>query len=186
MGHAVLDRRRRCRASVYRRDQRIPGLARDMLRSFRGGGHAGQARKADPPGLAIVRRFRDRDVGPKLLSRATAQAVSGVRPDPHRSSRLNLEILTNLLATTTIPSIRVALVLGFGFLGLLLFYNEMIVFSFGPNGSGENASQFTTALVFSRLSAAVLAGGQLGLGDVVLPSAVIARSANLVAALAPR
>ncbi|HXA21654.1 MAG TPA: hypothetical protein VNW90_05100 [Acetobacteraceae bacterium] len=69
---------------------------------------------------------------------------------------------------------------------MLLFYNEMIVFSFGPNGSGENASPFTTALVFSRLSAAVLAGGQLGLGDVVLPSAVIARSANLVAALAPR
>ena len=83
-------------------------------------------------------------------------------------------------------AIRVALVLGFGFLGLLLFYKEVIVFSFGPNGSGENASPFTTALVFSRLSAPVLAGGLLGPGDVALPGAVIPRSANLVAALAPR
>ena len=69
---------------------------------------------------------------------------------------------------------------------LLLFYKEAIVFSSGPNGSGENASPLTTALAFSRLSATVLAGGLLGLGDVALPSAEIARSANLVAALAPR
>lgn len=113
-------------------------------------------------------------------------AVGGWLIAAYRLQPDSPEILTNLFATTTSSSIRVALVLGFGFLGLLLFYKEVIVFSFGPSGSGENASPFTTALVFSRLSAAVLAGGLLGLGDVALPSAVIARSANLVAALAPR
>lgn len=96
------------------------------------------------------------------------------------------EILSSLFATTTSSWIRATLVLGFGFLGLLLFYKQVIVFSFGPSGASVAANGFTTALVLSKLSAAVLAGGLLGLGDAALPSAVIARSANLVAALAPR
>jgi hypothetical protein len=95
------------------------------------------------------------------------------------------EILDNLFNTTTSSSIRAILVLGFGFFGLLLFYKQVVVFSFGPSGGGGTANGFTTALVFSKLSTAVLAGGLLGIGDVALPSAVIARSANLVAALAP-
>ncbi len=96
------------------------------------------------------------------------------------------EVLTSLFATTTSSWIRVVLVLGFGFLGLLLFYKQVIVFSFGPNRGGNDVSPFTTAQVFTKLSAAVLAGGLLGLADAALPSAVIARSANLVAALTPR
>lgn len=93
------------------------------------------------------------------------------------------EILARMFATTS-SAIRVLLVLGFGFIGLLFFYKQVIVFSFGP--SDGSAGAFTTAQVFSKLSAAVLAGGLLGLSDAALPSAVIARSANLVAALAPR
>lgn len=96
------------------------------------------------------------------------------------------EILQNLFATTTSSWIRVALVIGFGFLALLLFHKQVVVFSFGPTGANAGTSPFTTASVFTKLSAAVLAGGLLGLSDAALPSTVIARSANLVAALAPK
>jgi hypothetical protein len=96
------------------------------------------------------------------------------------------EVLISLFATTTYAWVRVILVLGFGFLGLLLFHTQVVVFSFGPSDSARAASGFTTALVFSKLSTAVIAGALLGLGDAALPTAVMARSSNLVAALAPR
>ena len=56
------------------------------------------------------------------------------------------------------------------------------MFSFG----GSESSGFTTASVLSTLSGAILTGGFLGLGEALLPEAVIQRSANLIAALTPR
>ena len=116
-----------------------------------------------------------------LLSLAVgAWLIAAVRLQPDSP-----EVLNSVFATLS-PYIRAVLVMGFGFLGLVLFYKQLIVFSFGPGESGENASGFTTAQVFSKLSTAVLAGGLLGIGDAALPSAVIAWSGSLLAALARR
>ena len=44
-------------------------------------------------------------------------------------------------------SVGAILLLGFGFFGLLLFYKQVVVFSFGPSGGGGTANGLTTALV---------------------------------------
>jgi hypothetical protein len=44
-------------------------------------------------------------------------------------------------------SVGAILLLGFGFFGLLLFYKQVVVFSFGLSGGGGTANGLTTALV---------------------------------------
>jgi hypothetical protein len=92
------------------------------------------------------------------------------------------EVLSIIFSSTLNARLRVVLVFGFGLLAILLLYKQVIVFSFGAAGD----SGFTTQSVLTKLSAAILTGGFLGLGEALLPEAVIQRSANLIAALTPR
>jgi hypothetical protein len=92
------------------------------------------------------------------------------------------EVLSIIFSSTLNARLRVVIVFGFGLLAILLLYKQVIVFSFGAAGD----SGFTTQSVLTKLSAAILTGGFLGLGEALLPEAVIQRSANLIAALTPR
>jgi hypothetical protein len=95
------------------------------------------------------------------------------------------EVLDSIFRATFNANIRAIYILGFGFLAVLLLHKQVIVFSFGGGAPGSN-SGFTTALVLHQLSAAILAGAFLGIGERTLPNAVVQRSANLIAALSPK
>jgi hypothetical protein len=95
------------------------------------------------------------------------------------------EVLDSIFRSTFGAKLKALYVLGFGFVGLLLLHKQVIVFSFGTI-SPSSKGGFTTAYVLSRLSAAILTGAFLGLGEAALPNAVVQRSANLIAALTPK
>lgn len=107
---------------------------------------------------------------------AWLSAVLRVEPD-------SPEVLDSIVQTTLGPKLRAVYVLGFGVLALLLLHKGAVVFALGRSGEG---AAFTTEHVFRHLSAAILTGGFLGLGEAALPNAVVQRSAALVAALSPR
>ena len=107
---------------------------------------------------------------------AWLSAVLRVEPD-------SPEVLDSIFQTTLGPKLRVVYVMGFSILALLLLHKRAIVFAFG--GSGGEAA-FTTEHVFHYLSASILTGAFLGLGEAALPNAVVQRSATLIAALAPK
>ncbi len=93
------------------------------------------------------------------------------------------EVLDSIFQATLGPKLRVVYVMGFGILALLLLHKRAIVFAFGGSGTG---AAFTTEHVFHYLSAAILTGAFLGLGEAALPNAVVQRSASLIAALATK
>ena len=107
-----------------------------------------------------------------LFTGAWLSAVARLQPG-------SPEVLDGIYTNTFTAPLRTLFVLGFGIFALLLLYKQVVVFSFGP----PNDSVFTTAAIFKTLSASILTGGFLGLGEAALPNAVIQRSSGLVSAL---
>jgi hypothetical protein len=105
-----------------------------------------------------------------LLTGAWLSAAQRLRPD-------SPEVLTEIFSETLNVRIRMALVLGFGFLVVLLLYKQVVVFSFG------STTGFSTENVLEKLSAAILTGALLGISERALPGAIVERSASLVSAL---
>jgi len=89
------------------------------------------------------------------------------------------EVLDGIFTNTFTAPLRALFILGFGLLAILLLYKKAIVFSFGP----DEQAVFTSAQVLSTLSATLLTGAFLGLGEAALPNAVIQRSAGLVSSI---
>ena len=110
-----------------------------------------------------------------LSAGAWLSTASRLQPD-------SPEVLATIFSSTLVAPARAIIVVAFGFLAILLLYKRVIVFAFGGSGSGG----FTTSSVLTTLTGAILTGGFLGLGEALLPEAVIQRSANLIAALTPR
>lgn len=129
---------------------------------------------AFPPSLAIG--------GEKLLLLGIAigsvfvgawlSAVVRLQPD-------SAEVLDGIYTNTFTAPLRSLFILGFGVLALLLLYKKVVVVSFGA----EPAPLFTSGMVLEKLSAAILVGAFLGLGESALPNAVIQRSSGLLSAL---
>lgn len=89
------------------------------------------------------------------------------------------EVLDAIFTETFSAPLRALYLLGFALLALLLLHKEVVVFSFGKEGE----ALFTSAEVLKTLSASILTGAFLGLGEAALPGAVSERSKGLVAAL---
>jgi len=107
-----------------------------------------------------------------LFGGAWLSAVARLQPD-------SPEVLDGIFTNTFTSPLRSVFVLGFGLLALLLLYKKAIVFSFGPDAQAV----FTSADVLKTLSATILTGAFLGLGEAALPNAVIQRSSGLVSSL---
>jgi len=89
------------------------------------------------------------------------------------------DVLDSIFRATFSADLRAIYVLAFSFIALIMLHKQVVVFSFGQS----YAAAFTTELVFKKLSAAVIGGVLLGLGESALPSVVGQKSANLIAAL---
>jgi hypothetical protein len=110
-----------------------------------------------------------------ILAGAWLSSALRLRPD-------SPEVLSEIFAETLNVRIRAVLVLGFGFLVVILLHKGVVVVSFG----GGNTGGISTTDVLSNLASAIVTGALLGLSERTLPNAIVERSANLIAALSKK
>lgn len=92
------------------------------------------------------------------------------------------EVLDGIYTNTFTAPLRASFVLGFSLLAIVLLYKGVVAVSFGTV-AGEAAAVLHSRQLLDKLSAAVLMGGLLGLGEALLPNAMIQRSTTFMNSL---
>lgn len=92
------------------------------------------------------------------------------------------EILDGIYTNTFTAPLRASFVLGFSLLAIVLLYKGVVAVSFGTV-SGQAEAVLHSRQLLDKLSAAVLIGGLLGLGEALLPNAMIQRSTTFMNSL---
>jgi hypothetical protein len=92
------------------------------------------------------------------------------------------EVLDGIYTNTFTAPLRASFVLGFSLLAIVLLYKGVVAVSFGTV-SGQAGAVLQSGQLLDKLSAAVLIGGLLGLGEALLPNAMIQRSTTFMNSL---